>query len=323
WSTRPSPSGLIISEATQVSDDGQGYPLTPGVFTPAQIAGWKKITDAVHAKGAKMYCQIWHCGRVSHESYQPDGRAPPAPSALAPTEGEVLTMEGPKPFPVPREMTVEEIKACVEQFRQGALNSIEAGFDGVEVHAGNGYLIDQFLKDSSNKRTDDYGGPKENRFRLLREIVTACQEAIGKDKVAVHLTPGGTFNATKDEAEEATGNHEYYGKELSDMGVSYLHIKLSDEQDERHGGKIVPIENFRKVFDGPLVTNNRYDEKEDFGESDLGVEYDAVAFGRAFLANPDLPARVAKKAPLNEWDHTSFFGGTEKGYTDYPFMGDA
>ncbi|CAM9510127.1 unnamed protein product [Hapterophycus canaliculatus] len=225
-----------------------------------------------------------------------------------------------QPFPVPREMTVEEIKTCVEQFRQGALNSIEAGFDGVEIHAGNGYLIDQFLKDNSNKRTDDYGGSLENRFRFLKEIVIACQEAIGKDKVAVHLTPGGTFLGTKDKAEEATGNHEYFCKELSGMDISYLHIKLSDDQDVRHGGVVIPIETIRKNFEGIIITNNRYDEKEDFGEGDLGKVYDAVAFGRCYIANPDLPARFAKKAPMNEWDHTSFFGGTEKGFTDYPFM---
>lgn len=315
-------AGLIISEATQVSNDGQGYPLTPGVYTPDQIAGWKKITDAVHAKGSKMFCQIWNCGRISHESYQPGGQPPPAPSALACPEGVVITMEGPKPFPVPRAMTVEEIKTCVEQFAQGARNSIEAGFDGVEIHAGNGYLIDQFLKDSSNERTDDYGGSLENRFRFLREIVTACQEAIGKDKVGVHLCPGGTFNATKDKAEEATGNYEYFAKELNAMEITYLHIKLADDQDERHGGKVVPIELFRKSFDGVLVTNNRYHEKEGYGEELLGKQYDAVAFGRAFLANPDLPARIEKKAKLTDSDHTSFFGGTEKGFTDYPFMAD-
>ncbi|CAB1119807.1 unnamed protein product [Ectocarpus sp. CCAP 1310/34] len=320
YEQRATHAGMIIAEATQVSNDGQGYPLTPGIYTPEQIAGWKKITAAVHAKGAKMVCQLWHCGRISHESYQPEGRAPLAPSALACPAGECMTMEGPKPFPVPREMTIEDIKTCVEQFRQGALNVMEAGFDGLEIHAANGYLIDQFLKDSSNKRTDDYGGSLENRFRLLKEILTACQEAIGKDKVAVRLTPGGTFNATKDEAEEATGNHEYFCRQLSGMGLMYLHVKLADDQDVRHGGKVVPIETIRKAFDGVLITNNRYDEKDDFGEGDLGKSYDAVAFGRAFLANPDLPVRVAKKAPLNEWDHTTFFGGTGKGYTDYPFM---
>ncbi|CAM9224028.1 unnamed protein product [Ectocarpus sp. 8 AP-2014] len=320
YEQRATHAGMIIAEATQVGNDGQGYPLTPGIYTPEQIAGWKKITAAVHAKGAKMVSQIWHCGRISHESYQPEGRAPLAPSALACPAGECMTMEGPKPFPVPREMTIEDIKTCVEQFRQGALNAMEAGFDGVEIHAANGYLIDQFLKDSSNKRTDDYGGSLENRFRLLKEILTACQEAVGKDKVAVRLTPGGTFNATKDEAEEATGNHEYFCRQLSGMGLLYLHVKLSDDQDVRHGGKVVPIETIRKAFDGVLISNNRYDEKEDFGEGDLGESYDAVAFGRAFLANPDLPVRVAKKAPLNEWDHTTFFGGTGKGYTDYPFL---
>eukprot|EP00752_Nemacystus_decipiens_P005867 g5301.t1 len=316
-------AGLIITEATQVSRDGQGYPYTPGIFTPEQIAGWKKITDAVHAKGAKMFCQIWHCGRVSHESYQPDGRAPPAPSAIACPDGQAWTMDGFKPFPVPREMTVEEIKTCVEQFRQGALNSVEAGFDGVEIHAANGYLVDQFLKDGSNTRTDSYGGSLENRFRFLKEIVTACQEAIGKDKVGVHVTPGGTFNGDKDKAEEATGNHEYFAGELSKLGIAYLHPKLSDDQDLRHGGKVVPIEVMRKAFDGVLITNNRYNEKEDYGEGDLGVHYDAVAFARAFLSNPDLPSRIEKKAKLNEWDPATFMTGDHRGYTDHPFMDDA
>ncbi|CAM9758530.1 unnamed protein product [Ascophyllum nodosum] len=324
----------MFTEATQFSDDGQGYPLTPGVFTPEQIAGWKKITDAVHAKGTKIFCQLWHCGRASHESYQPGGRAPPAPSAIPISRGQVFTMEGPKPFPTPREMTVDEIKTTVEQFRQGALNCMEAGFDGVEIHGANGYLIDQFLKSNSNKRTDDYGGSLENRFRFLREIVTACQEAIGKDKarilahrsnhraLGVRLTPGGTFCGAVDEPDEATGKFEYYIKQLDKMDIAFLDIKLSDDQDERHGGKVIPMELIRTWFSGVLIANNRFDEKEDFGEGGLGKHYDAIAFARAFLANPDLPARIQKKAKLNPSDHTSFFGGTEVGFTDYPFLDD-
>ncbi|CAM9248509.1 unnamed protein product [Laminaria digitata] len=262
-------AGLIVSEATAVSKEVQGYPPTPGIFTADQIAGWKKITDAVHARGSKQVCQIWHCGRVGHESYHPEGKAPLAPSALACPEGEAFTMEGFKPFTVPREMTVEYIETAVEQFRQEALNSIEAGFDGVEIHATNGYLIDQFLKDSSNKRTDNYSGSLKNRFRFLREIVVACQQAIGKDKLNIRprdhrstlrLSPGGTFNATKDDKKEATGNHEYFMKELSALDMSYLHVKLADHQDERHGGKIISIDTIRKCFGGALVTNNRYDE---------------------------------------------------------------
>lgn len=318
--TQRSSAGLIVTEATQVGDDGQGYPLTPGVYTTEQIAGWKTITDAVHEKGSLMFCQIWNCGRVSHTSYQPGGRAPPAPSVVTLTEGECFTMEGPKPWSTPREITVEEIKGYVEQFRQGALNCMKAGFDGVEIHAANGYLIDQFLKSNTNKRNDDYGGSLENKFRFLKEVIEACSEAIGSSKVAVHLTPGGSFNGAKDDAEEATSNHEYYIKQLDGMGLAYLHIKLSDDQDERHGGKIVPMELIRTWYNGTLVANNRFNEQEDYGESGLGKHYDAIAFGRAYVANPDLPARIAKKAELSTWDHTSFFGGSAKGYTDYPAM---
>ncbi|CAM9705600.1 unnamed protein product [Choristocarpus tenellus] len=235
-------AGLIITEATQVSVDGQGYPLTPGVFTPEQIAGWKKITDAVHAKGSKIVCQIWHCGRISHSSFQPDGLPPFAPSAVKPEVGQVATMEGMKDFETPREISVEGIKTVVEQFRQGALNCMEAGFDGIEIHAANGYLLDQFLKDGANKRTDAYGGSLENRFRIVKEIMDATMEAIGADKVGVHITPGGTFNSLADTAEETLDNFTYYIKQISLLQPAYLHIKLSDDQDVRHGGVIMTME---------------------------------------------------------------------------------
>ncbi|CAM9305508.1 unnamed protein product [Discosporangium mesarthrocarpum] len=314
-------AGLIITEATQVSVDGQGYPLTPGIFTADQIAGWKKITDAVHAKGSKIVLQIWNCGRVSHSSYQPGGAVPPAPSAVKPDNGQAFTMTGFQDFETPREMTVEEIKTCVEQFKQGAINAMEAGFDGVEIHGANGYLLDQFLKDGSNKRSDDYGGSLENRFRIMKEVLEAVTGAIGADKVGVHYTPGGTFNGLTDTTAETKDNFTYFIKQLNPFKLAYLHIKLSDEQDERHGGAVIPISYIRQIYEGILITNNRYHEKEDFGAAELAAgDFDAIAFGRSFLANPDLPTRIKKKADLNKDDHDTFFGGTEVGYTDYPFL---
>lgn len=316
-------AGLIISEATQVSPEGLGYPATPGIHSPEQVAGWKLVTEAVHQAGGRIFLQLWHVGRISHPDLQPDGALPVAPSAIAP-KGEAATYEGMKPFVTPRALETSEIPGIVEQYRQGAENALEAGFDGVEVHGANGYLLDQFLRDGTNQRTDKYGGSIENRARLLLEVTEAVVGVWGADRVGVRLSPSGTFNDMYDSNPLATFG--YAAQALNRFGLAYLHIIEVTEADLRHGGTEVPTSYLRVSeasvqearFTGTLMVNAGYDR--DRGNAVLAKkEADLVSFGTLFLANPDLPKRLALNAPLNQPDPATFYGGTEKGYTDYPF----
>ncbi len=308
-------AGLIIAEATQVSPQGLGYPATPGIHSPEQVAGWKLVTDAVHQEGGRIFLQLWHVGRISHPDLQPDGALPVAPSAIAP-RGEAATYEGMKPFVTPRALETSEIPGIVEQYRQGAKNALEAGFDGVEIHGANGYLLDQFLRDGTNQRTDEYGGSIENRARLLLEVTEAVVGVWGTQRVGVRLSPSGTFNDTHDSNPLETFG--YATEALNRFGLAYLHIVEVTEADLRHGGTEVPTSYLRDRFTGTLMVNAGYDR--DRGNAVIAKkEADLVSFGTLFLANPDLPRRFALKAPLNQPDATTFYGGTEKGYTDYPF----
>lgn len=309
-------AGLIIAEATQVTPQGQGYPHTPGIHSSEQVAGWKLVTEAVHQQGGRIFLQLWHVGRISHPDLQPDGVLPVAPSAIAP-KGEVFTYEGKKPYVTPRALETSEIPDIVEQFRQGAANALEAGFDGVEIHSANGYLIDQFLRDSTNQRTDKYGGSVENRTRLLLEITEAVTSVWDSQRVGVRLSPSGTFNDISDSNPLETFG--YAAQALNRFNLAYLHIFEALEADIRHGATIVPTSYLRERFTGTLIVNGGYTrEKADSVLANNAA--DLIAFGTLFISNPDLPERLALNAPLNQPDPSTFYGGGEKGYTDYPFL---
>ncbi len=311
-------AGLIITEASQVSPQGLGYPDMPGIYSPEQVAGWRLVTDLVHKRGGLIFLQLFHCGRISHPSLQPEGALPVAPSAIKP-EGEAITYSGPRPFVTPRALEVEEISGIVVQFRQGAENAREAGFDGVELHAANGYLLDQFLRDGTNRRTDQYGGTVENRTSLLFEVTEAVVNVWGQGCVAVHISPGNPFNDIRDSDSELLFSHIAEG--LNRFPLAYLHvveIDLSKPTD--FNGALNPItQKLRTIYKGVYMTNGGYDR--DGAERVLEAgDADLVSFGRLFLANPDLPKRFMKNATLNEPDPSTFYGGDEKGYTDYPFL---
>ena len=309
-------AGLIISEASQVSQQGMGYPATPGIYSSEQIAGWRLVTDAVHQQGGLIFLQLWHVGRSSHSSFQPDRGLPVAPSAIA-IEGELLTYEGMKPYETPRALELSEIPGIVEQFRQGAKNALEAGFDGVEIHGANGYLLDQFLRDGANKRTDEYGGSIENRARLHLEVTEAVVEVWGSDRVGIRLSPSSTFNSMSDSNPEATFG--YLVEQLNRFNLAYLHLLEPSESDLRHGGHAVPTAYFRPIYQGNLIANWDYDQVKANAVIASG-NADLISFGKAFIANPDLPERFKLNAPLNSPDPDTFYGGGEHGYTDYPTL---
>lgn len=314
--TQRASAGLIIAEATQVTLQGQGYTYTPGIHSPEQVAGWKLVTEAVHQQGGRIFLQLWHVGRISHPDFQPDGALPVAPSAITP-KGEVLTYEGNKPYVTPRALETSEIPDIVEQYRQGAANALEAGFDGVEIHSANGYLLDQFLRDSTNQRTDKYGGSIENRARLLLEVTEAVTSVWDSQRVGVRLSPSGTFNDISDSNPGETFG--YVAQALNRFNLAYLHIYEATEADIRHGGKILPTSHLRERFTGTLIVNGGYTrEKADAVLANQAA--DLVAFGTLFISNPDLPERLALNAPLTQPDPSTFYGGGEKGYTDYPFL---
>ena len=309
-------AGLIITEATQVSPQGVGYPSTPGIHSPEQIAGWRLVTDAVHEQGGLIFLQLWHVGRISHPLLQPQGELPVAPSAIA-AAGEAMTYEGMHPYVTPRALETHEIPGIVEQFRQGAKNALAAGFDGVEVHGANGYLLDQFLRDGTNKRTDQYGGSVENRSRLPMEVTEAVVGVWGADRVGIRLSPSSTFNDMSDSNPKATFG--YLIEALNRFGLAYLHLLEPSEADIRHGGTAIPTSYFRQMFKGNLMTNWDYDREKAEAVIAKG-DADLVSFGKLFIANPDLPERFQLNAALNQPDPATFYGGGEKGYTDYPTL---
>ena len=310
-------AGLVITEATQISPQGIGYVNTPGIHNQKQVEGWKAVTDTVHQAGGRIFLQLWHVGRISHSSFQAGGSLPVAPSAIA-AEGEHFTPEGMQAFETPRALERSEIAGIVEDFRRGAENAKAAGFDGVEVHSANGYLPDQFLRDGSNVRTDDYGGSIENRARFLLEVTAAVVDAFGADRVGVRLSPSGTFNSMSDSDPVATFGYAI-GK-LEELRIAYVHIVEGSEADVRHGGSIVPTSELRPLFSRTLIVNGGYDRERATRALDAEAT-DLVSFGRLFLANPDLPARLAAGGPYNDPDFDTFYGGGEKGYTDYPTLG--
>ncbi len=308
-------AGLIIGEATQVSPGGVGYPATPGIHSPEQVAGWHGVLDAVHGEGGRMFCQLWYCGRISH----PDmlgGAQPVAPSAIAP-EGEAMTYQGPKPFVTPRALTEEDIEAIVAEYRHAAWQAREAGFDGVEVHAANGYLIDQFLRDGSNRRDDHWGGRPENRMRLLLQVLDAVFETWEPDEVGVRLSPENRFNSMSDSDPAST--FLFVAERLGRLGLAYLHVL---EGDMLSGERTLDYRALREAFGGTYMANNGYDRARAQAALARG-DADLVAFGQLYIANPDLVARFRQDAPLNAPDPDTFYGGDARGYTDYPFLEEA
>lgn len=308
-------AGLIITEATQISPQGVGYPNTPGIHTAEQVRGWRLVTDAVHRNGGRIFLQLWHVGRISHPSLQPGGALPVAPSAIRP-EGDAHTYEGRRPFVTPRALELHEIPGVVAQFRNGAMYAIEAGLDGVEIHAANGYLIDQFLRDGTNRRADAYGGSVVNRARFLLEVVDAVAQVWGPHRVGVRLSPINPFNSMYDSDPQTT--FEHVADHLGRRGLAYLHMVEVDESEETTG-QVVSFRRFREAFGGTYIANGGFSRERATAYLAQG-DADLVSFGRLFLANPDLPKRFANRAPLNVPDHATFYGGDERGYTDYPFL---
>ena len=304
-------AGLIISEGSQVSATSVGYPSTPGIHSNAQVAGWQRVTEAVHNEGGRIFIQLWHTGRISHSSLQPGHCLPVAPSALK-AAGQAVTYQGMQDFETPHALTVEEIASIVDEYGQAAINAKLAGFDGVEIHAANGYLIDQFLRDGTNLRNDSYGGEIENRMRLLIEVLEKVISVWGENRVGVRLSPENSFNDIKDSQPQQTFNA--VAKKLSCYSLAYLHVL---EGDMLTGERQVDYPALRKCFNGLYMANNGYDA-ERANEAIEQRHADMVAFGKLFIANPDLPIRFARSLPLNTPDQATFYGGGEKGYTDYP-----
>lgn len=313
-------AGLILSEATQVSPQGKGYAFTPGIYSPEQIDGWKKITDAVHLADGRIHMQLWHVGRISHPELQPDGQLPVAPSAIKPEGAKTFISADSGMIDVlePRALETHEMAGIVEQYRQGALNAQKAGFDGVEVHAANGYLLEQFIKSGSNHRTDEYGGSLENRLRLPLMVIEAVIDVWGKDKVGVRVGPTGSFNGMHDDNPIET--FTAFAEHLNGLGVAYLEVVEDSFQGNHASGRPEEIiDAIRAVYKGIYIANGAYTAEEARTRISEG-RCDLVTFGRPFIANPDLPERFRQNAPLNGWDDSTFYGGDEHGYTDYPTL---
>ncbi|MDP3408396.1 alkene reductase [Bosea sp. (in: a-proteobacteria)] len=310
-------AGLIISEATQISQQGQGYAWTPGLYTAEQVAGWKAVTDAVHAEGGKIVAQLWHVGRISHVSLQPDGQAPVAPSAI-PAKGKTYIESGFADVSAPRALRLDELPGIVADYVRATEHAKAAGFDGIEIHAANGYLLDQFLRDGSNTREDAYGGSIENRARLTLEVVEAVTKVFPKGQVGIRLSPVTPANDAHDSDPQPL--FDYLVAKLNEAGIAFIHVIEGATGGPRD---FLPFDYgaLRRAFKGAYIANNGYDRASaiDAVASDRA---DAVAFGRLFIANPDLVERLRRDAPLNAPEPSLFYGGDEKGYTDYPALSD-
>ena len=309
-------AGLLVTEASQVSQQGQGYQDTPGIYSKEQIAGWKKVTDRVHERGGRIFIQLWHVGRISHVDLQVNGRAPVAPSAIR-AKGKTFVNGTFADVSEPRALALEEIPGIIESFKQGAANALEAGFDGVEIHGANGYLLDQFAKDGSNKRTDAYGGSIENRARPMLEVSKEVAAVAGPERTGIRISPVTPANDVSDSNPQPLFDHIVDG--LNALKLVYIHVIEGATGGPRD---IAPFDyaSLRKRFKQTYIANNGYDialadKMLDSNAADL------IAFGKPFISNPDLVERLKAGAPLNEWDKNTFYGGGAKGYTDYPTLG--
>jgi N-ethylmaleimide reductase len=316
---RATDGGLIIAEATQVTDSGQGYPATPGIHSDEQIAGWRSVTSAVHDKGGRIILQLWHVGRISHSSFQSGGALPVAPSAIAASGMSYTATWLQEPYETPRALDIDEIRGIIDAYHRGAHNARAAGFDGVELHAANGYLIEQFLQLRSNKRTDRYGGRIENRARLLLEVTEALIDAVGADRVGVRLSPFGVANDSGEE--EPLPLYQYAIGALAKLNLAYLHLiepraSGTGKADVNRVDAPSASELFRPHWPGVLIAAGGYDGVS-ASRSVASGQTDAIAFGRLFIANPDLVDRIRIGAPVNAWNRATFYGGLDIGYTDY------
>ena len=326
YAQRATAGGLLITEATQISRSGQGYPATPGILSPEQVAGWRLVTEAVHKEDGLIVVQLWHVGRISHPSLQPAGRLPVAPSAVTPV-GTAFTASWERaPFETPRALHLDEIPSLVTEYYDAARNALAAGFDGVELHAANGYLLDQFLRDDTNRRTDRYGGSFENRARLLLEVLEAVGEVFGLERVGIRLSPLGTFNDMRDS--DPVGLFSFVLRTLAKKPIAYIHL-IEARADQRppedsvalRSGAAPTAELFRPFFPGVLIGAGGF-TRESATEAITAGTVNAVAFGKLFISNPDLPLRLKLDRTLNGYDHATFYGGGVEGYTDYPTLQD-
>ncbi len=313
-------AGLIISEATQISPQGKGYAFTPGIHSEAQVEGWRRVTSAVHEAGGRIHLQLWHVGRISRPELQPEGETPVAPSAIKPEGAQtyISAESGMVDVLEPRALTTQEIPGIVEQYRVAAENAKRAGFDGVEVHAANGYLLDQFLRSDSNRRDDEYGGSLENRLRLPMAVVDAVVGVWGTERTGIRVSPTGSFNAMRDADPVAT--YGALAKRLDEAGIAYIEVVEDSFQGNLENGRPqAVIDAIRANFSRTYIGNGHYTADEARQRIAAG-HADLASFGRPFIANPDLPERLRQGAPLNEWDSSTFYGGDERGYTDYPAL---
>jgi N-ethylmaleimide reductase len=327
YGQRATPGGLIVAEASPVLETGRGNPATPGIYSDEQIRGWRGVVDAVHAKGGVIFLQLWHVGRVSHSSFQPGGALPVAPSAVPITGDGMLAMTANRkmvPYETPRALGTSEVKEIVGAFRQAAVNAMKAGFDGVEIHGANGYLLEQFLQSRSNLRSDQYGGSIENRARLLMEITLAAIDVWGANRVGVRLSPYGVANGSGEAEPMALYSHVI--KALDPLGLAYLHF--IEPRSSGAGRAEVNWQNvpsamvlFRPLWRGVLISAGGFNGEAAEAAIALG-HADAVAFGRIFISNPDLPRRLRHGFPLTPYNRATFYGGEEAGYTDYPAYGE-
>lgn len=307
-------AGLIIAEGTNVSAQGRGYADTPGLYTAAQVNAWKQVTNAVHAKGGRIFVQLWHVGRISHPSLQPQGLLPVAASAIAP-RATAFTAQGFQPCVTPRALNASEIPQIIEQYRSAALNAMTAGFDGVEIHAANGYLMEQFLRDSTNRRLDEYGGSLQNRARLVIEVAAAVVKACPAGRVGIRLSPLSTVNDSSLDSDPAA-TYSYLVDQLNQLDLAYLHVIEGETQGSRDVTAGFDLQILRRGFKGSYIANNGYEFV--IAAAARRWNYaDFVAFGRLYIANPDLVERFETGGALNSPDPATFFGGGAKGYTDY------
>lgn len=315
--TQRASAGLLISEAINISEQALGSPFTPGIFTNEQIAAWKKVTDAVHHAGGKIIAQLWHTGRVGH-SIDKGGVLPAAPSAISIQEQQHFTSQGPKSYETPRALETNEVKQIVQDYKQAAINAIKAGFDGVELHAAFGYLPNQFLVESANKRKDEYGGSIENRCRFVIEVMKVMVDGIGENKVGIKLSPSIPFNNIIDS--NPTDLYSYLLKELDQMPLLYIHLMnamFPTDNLPQYPRDVMEV--FGKISKHPIIANGGYTRETGEKELETGIAQ-MISYGALFLANPDLPERFVLSAELNQPDRATMYGGNEKGYTDYPTL---
>ena len=319
YEQRASKGGLIITEATVISPTAVPHANVPAAYTDTQVDGWRRITEAVHNKGGIIYLQLWHAGRASHRFLQPGGQVPAGPSAIKPDGGARKADGTPVPFETPRALDIDEIPDIVQQYADVTKRAIEAGFDGVEIHSGNGYLPDQFLQDGANKRTDRYGGPIDNRLRFITEVVEACASVIGMEKVGLRISPQNPYNGMSDSTPEAT--FLALADRMRSLNLGYLHViepRVRGNDDFEKGAPVVAAAMLRSKFPGLLMAAGGF-TRDTGNELITNGGADLIAYGRHFIANPDLPDRFHLDLPLNKYDRATFYGGDHRGYTDYPF----